>query len=133
MKKFLQNNMWAVLWGLLIFVLTCVPGTVLPKLPSYVDLFQPDKLAHIFIFAVFFILLVRGLRRKDTPASVFHNAIILAFLISLCVAGLTELLQEFVIPKRTASPWYFIANVAGCFIGWGVEGMWGRRETGRKT
>ncbi|MBC8315800.1 MAG: VanZ family protein [Bacteroidales bacterium] len=133
MKKFLQNNRWAVLWGLLIFVLTCVPGTVLPKLPSYIDLFQPDKLVHTFIFAVFFFLLVRGFRKKGTPASVSRNAIILTFLISLGVAGLTELLQEFVIPKRVASPWDFIANVAGCFLGWGVEGMWGRREVERKT
>ena len=120
MKKFLRNNLWAVLWGLFIFLLTCIPGTVLPKIPSYFDLLQPDKMIHIFIFAVFFFLLVRGFRNENTPAFIIRNPIIVAFLISLFVAGLTELLQEFVIPKRVASPWDFIANVAGCFLGWGA-------------
>ena len=120
MEKFLRNNFWAGLWGLLILTLTSLPGTVFPKLPSYVDLFQPDKLVHIFIFAVFFFLLVRGFRKEGTPTSYMRNAIINAFLICLVLAGLTELLQEFVIPKRVGSPWDFTANMAGCFIGWGA-------------
>ncbi len=108
------------MWGLFIFILTGIPGTLFPKLPSYIDLFQPDKLIHVFVFAVFFFLLVRGFRREGTPTSVARNTIIFAFLISLFVAGMTELLQEYVIPKRVASPWDFIANAAGCILGWGV-------------
>jgi len=123
------------LWGLFIFILTGIPGTLFPKLPSYIDLFQPDKLVHVFVFAVFFFLLVRGFRREDTPTSVARNTIIFAFLISLFVAGMTELLQEYVIPKRVASPWDFIANAAGCILGWGAlkVGVWGGRDVGRKT
>lgn len=117
---FLRNTRWAILWGVIIFVLTGIPGTILPNLPSYLDLFQPDKLAHLFFFAVFCYLLLRSFLAPGTPSHVARNPALFAFLICLFVAGFTELLQEFVVPMRTASVWDFIANMVGCFAGWVV-------------
>ncbi len=130
--RFLRNTRWAILWGAFIFILTGIPGSVLPKLPSYIDLFQPDKIAHLFVFAVFFILLIRSFRNPGTPSQVARNQVFFAFLISMFVAGATEFLQEFVIPLRVASPWDFIANLAGCFVGWGVIRVW-KKDEGRRT
>jgi VanZ family protein len=87
------------------------------------DLFQPDKLAHIFVFAVFYILLILSFRSFGTPSVVANNPVLFALLTCLFVAGSTELLQEYVVPMRTASVWDFIANMAGCFAGWGVTKM----------
>ncbi|MFH1298173.1 MAG: VanZ family protein [Bacteroidota bacterium] len=132
MRQFFRNTRWAILWGIFIFLLTGIPGSVLPKLPSYIDLFQPDKLAHLFVFAVFFILLIRSFRNPGTPSQVTRNQVFFAFLISMFLAGATELLQEFVIPLRVASIWDFIANLAGCLAGWGIMRVWTRDE-GRET
>jgi VanZ family protein len=117
MILFLRNTRWAILWGVFIFILTGVPGSVLPRLPSFVDLFQPDKLAHLFVFAVFFWLLARSFQQPGTPMAVYRFPALYAFIICLLVAGTTELLQEFVVPMRTASIWDFFANMVGCFAG----------------
>lgn len=84
------------------------------------DLLQPDKLAHIFVFAVFYILLILSFRSPGTPSAVANNPVLFALLICLFVAGSTELLQAYVVPMRTASVWDFIANMVGCFVGWGI-------------
>jgi len=128
MTLFLRNTRWAILWGVFIFILTGLPGTVLPKLPSYLDLFQPDKLAHLIVFAVFYFLLIRSFRTPGTPSGVTRNPVLFAFLICGFVAASTELLQAFVIPMRTASIWDFVANMIGCFVGWGVGRMWDVRH-----
>lgn len=120
MLLFLRNTRWAILWGILIFVLTGLPGSVLPKLPSYFDLFQPDKLVHIVVFAVMSLLLFFSFRKPGTPVYVQRHPFLIAFLVSLFIAGTTELLQEFLIPMRTGSIWDFIANMAGCLAGWGI-------------
>lgn len=108
------------MWGLFILLLTAVPGTVLPELPSIIDLFQPDKLLHVLVFALFFILLVNGFRKEGNPRHVARSAILWAFTVGILFGGVTELIQGWIIPNRMGSPWDFAANVAGCFAGWGV-------------
>lgn len=120
MLQFLRNTRWAILWGILIFVLTGIPGSVLPEYPEYLDLLRPDKLAHIAVFAVFFILLAISFRKEGTPPRIHRYASPAAFLICLTVALSTELIQEFIIPLRVASVWDFIANLAGSLAGWGI-------------
>ncbi|MBN1199389.1 MAG: VanZ family protein [Bacteroidales bacterium] len=135
MLLFLRNTRWAILWGVFIFVLTGLPGSVLPKLPSYFDLFQPDKLAHLVVFAVFFFLSARSFYLPGTPSCIAKYPVLYAFLVCLFVAGATELMQEFIVPMRTGSVWDFIANMVGCFAGWGVS-VWIRRrrkDVGRRT
>jgi len=120
LKKFLQNNRWSILWGLFILSLTSIPGSVLPDLPSYIDLLQPDKFIHVAVFAVFFILLEKGFRKSGNPDFIQRSGFFWAFMTGLILGAGTELLQEFVIPNRLASPWDFIANVAGIFGGYGI-------------
>lgn len=120
MILFLRNTRWAILWGVIIFVLTGLPGSVLPKLPSYLDLFQPDKLVHLFVFGFFSFLLLYSFRKPGTSEYVQRHPFLIAFLVSLFIAGVTELMQEFVIPLRTGSIWDFIANMTGCLVGWGM-------------
>jgi len=117
MLQFLRNTRWAILWGALIFILTGIPGGMLPRLPSYLDLFQPDKLVHLFVFGVFFILLVLSFRKPGTPLFVTRHPMLVAFLFAFFIAATTELLQEFVVPMRTASFWDFIANIVGSLLG----------------
>ena len=83
------------------------------------DLFKPDKLIHIFMFCLFVYLLTNGLTSQHTFTFPRMNPVFTALLMGVLFSGITELLQLFVIPGRVCSVYDFIANVVGCFVGWG--------------
>jgi VanZ family protein len=122
LRTFLKYNLWAILWGLFIILLTALPGKVLPKLPVFLNLFHPDKLVHLFIFGVYFILQIRGFMSQPVVPFVRRNAAVITMAIGITLAVGTELLQNYFIPLRIGSVYDFIANVAGCLIGWGIAG-----------
>ena len=128
MTTFLRNNYPSILWGSLIFLLTGLPGSVFPALPAFMDLFQPDKLVHLFIFLVFVFLLVRGFRMDGTPSMVRRNPVTIALTLAITIGGATEIMQGLVIPMRVASPYDFLANVAGSILGAILFLLWERRK-----
>jgi VanZ family protein len=91
---------------------------MIPRMPRFLDLFQPDKLVHLFVFGVYIFLQIKGLSTQTVYAFAWKNAVVLALLSGLILAGGTELLQGYCIPMRTGSVYDFIANIAGCLIGW---------------
>ncbi|MCX6286736.1 MAG: VanZ family protein [Bacteroidetes bacterium] len=113
MTTFLRNNRWSILWGLFILILTLMPGDAIPRVPVWIDRLHPDKLIHLFIFAVFVFLLIGGFDRSGNPGFVRNYAVFWAVAISLFIGGATELLQGWVIPMRTADWKDFFADAAG--------------------
>lgn len=103
-----------------IILLTSLPGKAFPQLPVLLDLFHPDKLIHLFIFGVYVFLQINGLVRQPVFPSLNRNAVPVTLVIGLFLSAGTELLQGVVIPGRIGSIYDFIANVAGCLIGWWV-------------
>lgn len=103
---------------ILILFLTCLPGRFIPEVPALYDLLDPDKLVHIILFAVLVFLWLRGLKRPHPLIFLRNNAVLLTLNLGVLLGGLTELLQAWFIPNRTASIYDFIVNVAGCFLGW---------------
>lgn len=99
----------------------------MPVLPVFSDLFQPDKVVHIIIFAVFVVLQRRGLLRQPVYPAVSNNALLITMLAAFTLAAGTELLQDRFIAQRIGSIYDFIANVAGCLAGWGIT--WRLRNT----
>jgi VanZ family protein len=128
LRFFLRNNGPGILWGALIVALTAIPGSVFPELPKFVDLFQPDKLVHLFIFLVFVFLLIRGFRMEGSPVIVRSHALTLALTLAVTIGGATEIMQGLIIPMRVASPWDFLANVAGSILGAVLFVLWERRD-----
>jgi VanZ family protein len=118
LKKFLQNNRWSILWGLFLVLLHIIPGRYFPPLPRFLDLFQPDKIVHLFLFAVFAYLLLRGFREDGNPTSVKSHAALLMFLVAIPLGAVLELIQSLFIVNRTGSPYDLLADAAGCFAGW---------------
>ncbi len=118
MKKFLQNTRWGIVWGLFLVILHIIPGQYFPPLPRFIDLFQPDKIVHLFLFGVFVYLWARGLRKGGTPLVLIRYSGILAFFFGLVLGASLELVQEAFITNRVGSVWDFTANVIGCGIGW---------------
>jgi VanZ family protein len=117
LTTFLKNNYPGIFWGALIVLLTALPGSVFPALPGYMDLFQPDKLVHLFIFFVFVFLLVRGFRKEGTPPLIRRNGVTIGLTLAFTIGGVTEIMQGLIIPMRYASPYDFLANVAGSLLG----------------
>ncbi len=103
--------------GLLILVLTLLPGSVLPEIPTFLDLFKPDKLVHVAMFGGYFYFQVRGFSRQQAAPFWSRHAVVLALLFAVSLAGLTEMLQATLIPMRNGSWVDFVANLAGCGAG----------------
>ncbi|MCX6245089.1 MAG: VanZ family protein [Bacteroidetes bacterium] len=129
MKNFLTRNLWGILWIILIFVLTCIPGNVIPQVPTFLDLFSPDKLVHLFLFAVLIILLLRGFNLQEESLFFRSHALTIALNTGIFLGGITEMLQRTeLVTGRVASIYDFIANVAGCFLGWWIFILLERRK-----
>jgi len=102
---------------------------LVPQIPTYLDLFQPDKLVHLFLFAVLVFLLLLGLRKQFHTAQAHRFSVLIALNIGVFLGGITELMQgTILIAGRHCSIYDFIANVAGCFLGWWVFVFWKKRK-----
>jgi hypothetical protein len=129
LKKNIQYHLWSFLWGLLIIFLTVIPGALIPKVPAFIDLFKPDKLVHLFVFGVFIFLLMYGILRDERMVRFKVYAAPLALNIGFLLSGLTEIMQKYWISGRVASVYDFVANVAGCLIGWWVFQTWEKTKS----
>jgi VanZ family protein len=99
-----------------------MPGKAFPRLPVLLDLLHPDKLIHLFIFAVYVFLQINGLVRQPVFPALNRNAVAVTLIIGLFISAGTELLQSVFIPGRIGSIYDFIANAAGCLTGWWIAG-----------
>lgn len=99
-------------------MLTALPGRVIPEIPAFIDLFQPDKLLHILIFGIYVVLQIRGLSRQPVYRFASRNAVFITLFVATALSAGTELMQAYLIPLRVGSVYDFIANFAGCAAGW---------------
>jgi hypothetical protein len=120
LKSFFRINLKGILWSVFILILISIPGSFLPDVPHYLDLFKPDKLIHLFLFSVYVFLWINGLEKEGGNIIIKRNAVFIAILSGAILGGCTEIIQYFFIPGRRCSVYDFIANVLGCFVGWGL-------------
>jgi VanZ family protein len=123
-KKFLQNTRWAVLWGLFLFVLHILPGSVFPKLPTYLDLLKPDKIVHVVMFGIFTFLMIVGFRKDGNPMLLLKNPVAMAILSALLFGIAMELVQNYFIPNRIGDVYDWIADLVGSLAGWGLWSLY---------
>lgn len=98
----------AVLWAILIFVLSIVSGNRLPKIQ--LDWIQPDKLAHAGVYFVFAGLLFYGLKPFFSERrKVFFGAILISSGFGIAM----ELVQFLFFPGRFFEILDIIANISG--------------------
>jgi VanZ family protein len=106
----------ALLWASLILLLTGLPGNYFPKVPTIWDLFEPDKIVHLFIFLILNVLMIYGLSHEKKISAGIFAAISLGT--GILFGGITELLQAYVFVWRQASVYDFIADGLGCLAGY---------------
>jgi VanZ family protein len=124
MLSFSSRYRLSISWGFFILLLTGIPGQFFPKVPVFTDLFAPDKLVHLFLFGMFVFFLVREIARSSSLSYFFAS--LYAFLISIALGGITEILQGYVFINRLGSIYDFIANGVGSGIALLVCLIWKR-------
>ena len=105
---------YTILLGVLISILSLVPGDRLPESPvKYTDL-----AVHVCMYAAWMFVLGREARRQYPGYSA--RLLIKCLLIMMAYGGLVEYLQETYVPGRFGSWTDFLANAAGALISFTV-------------
>ena len=108
-----KKLIFVVLWTIIIAFLSLMPNPEIQEI-SWTDGFQIDKLAHIFLYAMYTILLGRfldGKAYKNIPS------VLLLFVIPISYGILMEVLQNYLSPTRFFDMLDIIANIIGSIVG----------------
>lgn len=99
----------ALIWALIILILSTMPSVQLPE-----KWISPDKFAHAFVYGVLVILWLYGLKRSDilTKKNVWF-----AVFGSAAYGMSMELIQYAFFPGRYFEMGDNLANITGCFLG----------------
>ena len=116
MDRLTRNNYPGILCGIAILILTGIPGSLLPSVKPVIGL---DKVVHILMYATFAFLCLWGYRKQFITNGIAYRkrAIWLAIIISIAYGGLTEIIQETIVPGRTGDWFDFLADSIGTGIG----------------
>ena len=111
-----RNSFPGILCGIFILFLTGLPGSVFPRVKPVIGM---DKMVHILMYATFAFLCIWGYRKQfvSNGKAYQKKALLLTALIGIGYGGLTELMQEFLVPTRTGDWFDFLADSMGTLIG----------------
>jgi len=113
---------YPVIWALFILVLSIGPG---PNLPE-TNFFEPDKLAHLFVYGVLVYLALRALKsvEKLTMQTII-GTVILSALYGLSL----EYIQKAFFPGRYFEWGDALANSLGSILGWIIFSYFNKRKS----
>ena len=116
LERLTRNSYPGILCGIIILILTGLPGSVFPRVKPVVGL---DKVVHLCMYAGFAFLCIWGYRKQFISNGITYKrkAILLAVVISIAYGGLTELMQEYLVPSRTGDWVDFLADGIGTLLG----------------
>jgi len=114
----MKYNWPGIAWLVLILILMGIPGDAIPEIVLFRDWLKPDKLVHLVLFGILTVLFIYGYRRQSRLKWLRGNAAFFAIIIGIIFGFLTELFQYFVFVGRNGNIFDFLANVAGCLLGW---------------
>lgn len=112
---FLRYNLFGILWGLLILLLSFLPKNKFPDIILW-DQLAFDKAAHIIMYFIFVLMLIVGLKKQYTYRQFRYNAVKYAFTIGFIYGLIIEVLQEIIIFDRNTEITDIWANTIGCVI-----------------
>lgn len=113
---FLRNNLFAITWAALIFLLCMIPGRDMPD-TSFWDLLTFDKVSHTMVFAVLSFQCSLGFYKQYAFRVLRYHAVEAATMFSILYGALLEIIQHLALTDRFGSIYDFIANTAGSLIG----------------
>ena len=117
MERLTRNSIPGILCGIVILILTGLPGSLFPRVKPTIGL---DKVAHILMYAGFAFACLWAYRKQfvSNGLSYQKRAIILTILISIAYGGLTEIMQETITVLHRSGDWRdLIADSIGTGLG----------------
>ena len=127
LERLTRNSYPGILCGIVILILTGLPGSLLPRVKPALGI---DKIVHLFMYAGFAFACLWGYRRQFVSNGLAYKkkAILLAAVIGIAYGGLTEIMQEYLVPKRTGDWYDFLADCIGTALGAIVFYLFFRRK-----
>ncbi len=113
---FLKHIKWALLWAVLIFILSVIPGKDVP-FSDFWDLFNLDKTIHAIVYFIQTILLNDALHKQVQFASLNKFSKSVSIISCTLYGGLIELAQGAFFQGRHTDLLDFIANTVGVLLG----------------
>ena len=114
--RFIKCYWKTIVWGVIIFILSSVPGNDIPKM----NLFKIPHFDKIVHFGMYFLLTSFLISETFKWKSVFVLPTIdycLLLLIPVFYSSSLEILQEYCFEKRSAEIYDFVSNITGSLIG----------------
>ena len=115
---FFRHLLPAILWAILILVLSGIPGNYFPRVIDFWGWLGPDKIVHLILFGTFVYFLMRGLYLQYSFPVVRSYYVGISLAVGMIFGVLTEVLQKYVFIGRNGNIYDFIADVIGCLLGW---------------
>ncbi|MEO8209554.1 MAG: VanZ family protein [bacterium] len=100
-----------IFYLLAIFILSSIPGEDFPK----VEFEFSDKIVHIFIYAILFVLFFYSLNNQSKYAKLQKFALEFSFLFTV-LFGITDELHQYFVPNRSCEFADWIADVIGALL-----------------
>lgn len=128
MERLTRNSIPGILCGIIILILTGLPGSLFPRVKPAIGL---DKVAHILMYAGFAYACLWGYRKQFVSNGLAYKkrAILLTVIISIAYGGLTEIMQETIMLLRRSGDWRdLIADAIGTALGVLVFYLFFRRK-----
>ncbi len=118
----------ALVWALIILLLTGLPGTYFPTVTTFWDWLSPDKVVHLFIFMVQTFLLLMAFDKQYLTGKTRLISMWLILSAITVFALLTEVLQAYVFIGRDGNTFDFIADFVGVIVGLLVFNLFKKKE-----
>ena len=127
-RGFVRYQLPVIVWALLIFVSSSIPGTKFPSVP----IFGVDKIVHIGFYFIFCFLAHRALAHQQKFPLLFRYSYAFSVLCTLAYGAFDEFHQYFV-PSRSSDVFDVMADVTGALIYVGLVKLWLRLRMNPKN
>ena len=117
MERLTRNSIPGILCGIIILILTGLPGSLFPRVKPAIGL---DKVAHVIMYAGFAYACLWGYRKQFVSNGLAYKkrALLLTVIISIAYGGLTEIMQETITVLHRSGDWRdLIADAIGTVLG----------------
>jgi len=122
----------ALVWAIIIMLLTGLPGTYFPTIVTFWDWLSPDKVVHIIIFMVQTFLVLIAFNKQYLLGSTRLVSTWLILFVITVFALLTEVLQTYVFIGRNGNVYDFIADFAGVLVGLLVFNLYKKKKFAKR-
>ena len=119
LKKYFSALYFPIIWTLIILILCCLPGKMLPsetgfRIPNF------DKFVHMVLFGGFVVFWSLYMTRRSSEYRILLRAFFIFYIIANFFGYSMELAQKYWIPGRDYDLADVIADMAGAGIAYGL-------------